>query len=82
MATSIAAAVEQQGAATQEIARNVARRPPGTGEVTGTIDDVARTADATGTAATRMLASAASLSEQSAALRREIDTFLATVRAA
>jgi methyl-accepting chemotaxis protein len=29
-----------------------------------------------------MLVSAASLSEQSAELRREIDTFLATVRAA
>ncbi|MCJ2050761.1 methyl-accepting chemotaxis protein [Methylobacterium sp. J-070] len=82
VATSIAAAVEQQGAATREIARSVAEAAAGTGEVTGTIDDVARTADATGTAATRMLASAASLSEQSAALRREIDTFLATVRAA
>jgi methyl-accepting chemotaxis protein len=82
VATSIAAAVEQQGAATREIARNVAEAAVGTGAVTGTIDAVARAADATGTAATRMLASAASLSDQSTELRREIDTFLATVRAA
>ncbi len=82
VATSIAAAVEEQGAATREIARNVAEAAAGTGAVTGTIDAVAQAADATGTAATRMLASAASLSEQSADLRREIDTFLATVRAA
>ncbi|MCJ2068327.1 methyl-accepting chemotaxis protein [Methylobacterium sp. J-030] len=82
VATSIAAAVEEQGAATREIARNVAEAAVGTGAVTGTIDAVAQAADETGTAATRMLASAAGLSEQSAALRREIDTFLATVRAA
>ena len=82
VATSIAAAVEQQGAATREIARNVSEAAAGTGSVTGTIDAVARAADATGTAATRMLASAASLSDQSTELRREIDTFLATVRAA
>lgn len=82
VATSIAAAVEEQGAATREIARNVAEAAAGTGAVTGTIDAVAQAADETGTAATRMLASAASLSAQSAELRREIDTFLATVRAA
>ena len=82
VATSIAAAVEEQGAATREIARNVAEAAAGTGAVTGTIDAVAQAADATGTAAGRMLASAASLSDQSAELRREIDTFLTTVRAA
>ncbi|MEE7469258.1 methyl-accepting chemotaxis protein [Methylobacterium oryzae] len=82
VATSIAAAVEQQGAATREIARNVAEAASGTGAVTGTIDAVARAADDTGTAATRMLASASSLSEEAAELRREIDAFLHTVRAA
>ena len=82
VATSIAAAVEEQGAATREIARNVAEAALGTGAVTGTIDAVAQAADETGTAATRMLTSAASLSEQSTELRREIDTFLTTVRAA
>ncbi|SDO38975.1 methyl-accepting chemotaxis protein [Methylobacterium phyllostachyos] len=82
VASSIAAAVEQQGAATREIARNVSEAASGTSAVTGTIDAVARAADETGTAATRMFASAASLSEQSAELRREIDTFLATVRVA
>ncbi|ONF49196.1 methyl-accepting chemotaxis protein [Methylobacterium radiotolerans] len=82
VATSIAAAVEQQGAATREIARNVAEAASGTGAVTGTIDAMARAADDTGTAATRMLASASSLSEEAAELRREIDAFLHTVRAA
>ena len=82
VAASIAAAVEQQGAATREIARNVAEAASGTGAVTGTIDAVARAADDTGTAATRMLASASNLSEEAAELRREIDAFLHTVRAA
>jgi methyl-accepting chemotaxis protein len=82
VATSLAAAVEEQDAATREIARNVADAASGTGAVTGSIDAVAQAADATGSAAARMLASAASLSDQSAALRREIDVFLATVRAA
>jgi methyl-accepting chemotaxis protein len=40
IAAAIAAAVEQQGAATQEIARNIAEAARGSGEVAGTIGDV------------------------------------------
>ncbi len=41
VAAAIAAAVEEQGAATREIVRNVSQAAVGTGEVTGTIAGVA-----------------------------------------
>nr|WP_204262645.1 MCP four helix bundle domain-containing protein [Methylobacterium sp. BTF04] len=79
---SIAAAVEEQGAATQEIVRNVAQAAMGTGEVTANIAGVASAAEETGTAATQVLASASELSRQSEHLSAEVNRFLATVRAA
>ncbi len=47
MAISIAASVEQQGAATQEIVRNIAQAAAGTGEVTSNIAGVAGAAEET-----------------------------------
>ncbi len=82
VATSIAAAVEEQGAATQEIVRNVAQAATGTGEVTGNISGVARAAEETGAAATQVLSSASELSRQSEHLNEEVRRFLDTVRAA
>ncbi|MCJ2079789.1 methyl-accepting chemotaxis protein [Methylobacterium sp. J-090] len=82
VATSIAAAVEEQGAATQEIVRNVAQAATGTGEVTGNITGVARAAEETGAAASQVLASASELSRQSEQLNGEVRRFLGTVRAA
>jgi methyl-accepting chemotaxis protein len=81
-ATSIAAAVEQQGAATQEIVRNVAQAATGTGEVTGNIAGVASAAKDTGAAASQVLGAAWELSRQSEHLTAEVGRFLATVRAA
>ena len=78
----IAAAVEQQGAATQEIVRNVGQAAAGTSAVTDTITGVAQAADGTGAAASQMLASASALSDRSEHLGREVARFLATVRAA
>ncbi len=52
----IAAAVEEQGAATQEIVRNVAEAASGTHAVTHTITAVAGSAEETGAAATQVLA--------------------------
>ncbi len=80
--TSIAAAVEQQGAATQEIVRNVTQAAAGTAEVTGNIAGVATAAEDTGVAATQVLDAASELSRQSEQLAGEMDRFLATVRAA
>ncbi|TGE01221.1 methyl-accepting chemotaxis protein [Methylobacterium nonmethylotrophicum] len=82
VATSIAAAVEQQGAATREIVRNIAQAASGTGEVTGNIAGVAGAAEETGAAASRVLVSASDLSRQSEAISSEVERFLAQVRAA
>ena len=80
--TSIAAAVEEQGAATQEIVRNVAQAACGTSEVTQNITGVAHAAEQTGGATAQVLTSAADLAAQSDALNRQVGRFLATVRAA
>jgi methyl-accepting chemotaxis protein len=82
IAASIAAAVTEQGAATQEIARNVQQAATGTNEVSANIDGVNRASAEVGDAAGQVLASAGALSEQGERLRREVATFLATVRAA
>ena len=82
VATSIAAAVEQQGAATQEIVRNVGQAALGTAEVTSNIVSVAGATEETGQAARQVLTEAARLSEQSEHLTAEVDRFLETIRAA
>ena len=82
VATSIAAAVEEQGAATQEIVRNVAQASTGTNEVTGNIAGVAQASEETGAAASQVLSAASELSRQSEYLGAEVSRFLATVRAA
>ncbi|MCP2080097.1 methyl-accepting chemotaxis protein [Methylorubrum sp. SL192] len=82
VAASIAAAVEEQGAATQEIVRNVAQASAGTSEVTNNITAVAQASEGTGTAASQVLSAASELSRQSEHLGTEVTRFLATVRAA
>ncbi|UHC16349.1 methyl-accepting chemotaxis protein [Methylobacterium currus] len=78
----IAAAVEEQGAATQEIVRNVAEAASGTNQVTHTITEVAGAAEETGAAATQVLSASSELSRQSEQLSAEVKRFLASVRAA
>ncbi|GEP12407.1 Methyl-accepting chemotaxis protein [Methylobacterium gnaphalii] len=82
VATVIAAAVEEQGAATQEIVRNVSQAAAGTVEVTHNIAGVAGAAEETGVAASQVLASASELSRRSESLSSEVTRFLATERAA
>ncbi|MBW8708375.1 MAG: MCP four helix bundle domain-containing protein [Alphaproteobacteria bacterium] len=82
ISTAIAAAVEQQGAATQEIARNVEEAAKGTQEVSSNIGGVTDAANSTGAVASQVLASARSLSEQSGELRTLVQTFLTEVKAA
>ena len=82
VAVTIAAAVGRQGAATQEIVRNVAQASAGTGEVTSNISGVAQAAEETGAAASRVLGAASELSRQSGHLGAEVARFLDTVRAA
>jgi methyl-accepting chemotaxis protein len=82
IATSVAAAVEEQGASTQEIARNIQQAAHGTSQVTGNITEVTRGASETGSAAAQVLQSAQSLSNESTQLKMKVAKFLATVRAA
>ncbi len=81
-AASIASAVEQQGLATNEIARNVHQAAEGTGQVSATIATVNQAANDTGRAANLVLVSAEELGRQGDVLRRDVDRFLATIRAA
>jgi methyl-accepting chemotaxis protein len=82
LSASIAAAIEQQTAATHEIARNVHEAAKGTSEVAGTISDVNRGASETGAASSQLLASAQTLAKQGSRLRAEVEKFLVNVRAA
>jgi methyl-accepting chemotaxis protein len=82
IAGAIAAAIEQQGAATQEIARNVQQAALGSTQVATSIADVNRGAGDTGSASSQVLSSAQLLSDENKRLKAEVVKFLATVRAA
>ena len=82
ISSTIAAAVEEQGAATQEISRNVQQAARGTHEVSSNITDVQRGAGETGSASSQVLSAAQSLSRDSNRLKLEVGKFLDTVRAA
>ena len=81
IAAVIAAAVDEQGATTQEIARNVQQAAQGTNDVAANITDVNRGATETGAASAKVLGSARSLSKESSVLKVEVDKFLQTIRA-
>lgn len=82
ISSSIASAVEEQGAATQEITRNVQQAAHGTNQVAASIADVQRGASETGAASSQVLSSAQSLSVESVRLKSQVDRFMETVRAA
>jgi methyl-accepting chemotaxis protein len=75
-------AMEEQGVATREIARNVRMASDGAARVGSAIADVHQGAAETGSASGQVLASAQSLSSQANQLKLEIDGFLASIRAA
>jgi methyl-accepting chemotaxis protein len=81
ISTAIAAAVEEQGAATQEIARNVQQAAAGTNEVSSSISGVIKAASETGAASSRVLGAAGELSSNAGILRAQVDGFIAKVRA-
>ncbi|RVU20301.1 methyl-accepting chemotaxis protein [Methylobacterium oryzihabitans] len=82
IASGVAAAMEQQGAATREIARNVQHAAEGTERVSGNAAEVRRGAARTGDAAGRVRQEAGAVSQQAAGLEREVSRFVAGVRAA
>ena len=79
---AIAAAVEEQGAATQEIARNVQQAATGTQQVTSTIVGVAQAADETGRVSADVKDRASGVATQADRLRGDVRSFLDGVRAA
>ncbi|MFD2180564.1 methyl-accepting chemotaxis protein [Rhodoplanes azumiensis] len=82
VASAIAAAVEEQGAAAAEISRNIQQAAHGTTEVAQNITEVSRGAEDTGAASSELLNAAGQLALESNQLRTEVQTFLASVRAA
>jgi methyl-accepting chemotaxis protein len=82
ISSTIASAVEEQGAATQEISRNVQQAAQGTQDVSSNVVEVQRGATETGTASSQVLSAAQSLSRESNRLKFEVGKFLDTVRAA
>ncbi len=81
ISSGVAAAIEEQGAATQEIARNVERAAQGTKDVSNNIEGVSENARKTGNAAQHVLKSATELAANSASLRGELTGFLSEIRA-
>jgi methyl-accepting chemotaxis protein len=80
--TAIAAAVEQQGAATREIARNIQHAAGGTAEVSSNIIGVSTASTEAGSAASEVLNASGALNREAEILRSEIDAFLSNIRAA
>ncbi len=80
--TAIAAAVEEQGAATREIARNIQHAAGGTSEVSSNIVGVSTASAEAGAAAGEVLSASDALRREADVLRSEIDGFLSNIRAA
>jgi methyl-accepting chemotaxis protein len=82
ISATIAASVEQQGGATQEISRNVQQAASGTTQVSSSIGEVQHGASETGSASSQVLSSARALTSESHRLKSEMARFLGSIRAA
>lgn len=81
ISNSVAAAAEQQGNATQEIAGNTVRAALGTEAVTSNITGVGVAADSTGSASAQLMSLSDGLSMQADELKREVESFVQNLRA-
>jgi methyl-accepting chemotaxis protein len=82
IATTIAAAVEQQDSATREIARSVQQAATGTSEVSVNVTGASQSADQSRTLANNVATASSQLGQQADALYKSVDTFLAGLREA
>jgi methyl-accepting chemotaxis protein len=82
IASTVAAAIEQQEAITKDITQNIQQAAARTSQVAVNIGEVTNGASETGSASLQVLTSAKSLSQESDRLKQEVDGFLARVRAA
>ena len=74
--TAIAAAMEEQSAATSEIARNVNEAATGTAEVSRSVGHVQKSAEATGQTAEQLLELSRMLSENSESMLSQVSDFM------
>ncbi len=81
LTAAVAAAVEEQGAATSEIARNVEEAALGASEVARVVQSVATAADETGNLANSQTSVVDELGVNNDGLKTEIRTFLDSVKA-
>lgn len=82
IASAIAAAVEEQGAATLEISNNIQQLSAASDEVNTNIASVSQAAGDTGSAASQVLNSAKSLTDEADRLGTSVEGFLTKVRSA
>jgi methyl-accepting chemotaxis protein len=80
IATAIASAVEEQGAATAEISGNVQQAAAGTNEVSSSIGIVRNTSQQTGEAASNVQKGATQLAEEARNLDEQVRSFLDRLR--
>jgi methyl-accepting chemotaxis protein len=80
--TTIAAAVEEQRNATQNIARNIQETATDANMVTAAIAVVSTTAGETGTASSHVFDASENLSRQALDLQQEVESFLESIRVA
>ncbi len=79
---AIAAAIEEQSQATNEIAHNAQEAANGTQEVSSSIQGMSEAAQQASAASTELLASSTSLAENGDLLRDRVEAFIQKVRAA
>ena len=82
IASAIAAAVEEQGAATRDISENIQSVARGTAEVSSNVASVTQAAGETGSAAAEVLSAADQLGRQADNLRRDVANFFVKIRGA
>jgi methyl-accepting chemotaxis protein len=82
IATTIAAAVEEQDSATREIARSVQQAAAGTSEVSVNVAGASQAAEQSRALANNVLVASGELSQHATALFKSVDTFLAGLREA
>jgi methyl-accepting chemotaxis protein len=80
ISTGIAGAVEEQGAATQEIARNVQQAAQGTRDVSVNIAAVTDAAGQAGAASSEIRSASGELAKQAEELRADVENFLARIK--
>ncbi len=82
VSTMIAASIEEQGAALQEIARNTQFAADRTRKASGSVTAVSVETEATTTSAGAVQSAATSLDKEAEHLRRQVDAFMDRLRAA